>query len=95
MRKAKPHTDGSQLLRPLMYPLHLFTPFVPAATNGYCFFPLGRASGELSLYIKSKEKKSLYCDSKVHYRKAHQLYSFRNDMFNGDIKSINTICDVK
>ena len=57
MREAKPHTDGNQLLRPLMYPLHLFTPFVPAAINGYCFFPLGRASGKLSLYIKSKEKK--------------------------------------
>ena len=78
-----------------MYPLHLFTPFVPAAINGYCFYPLGRASLQIKfVFIKTKEK-SFVCDSKVQDRKAHQLHSFRNDMFNGDIKSINTICDVK
>ena len=93
MGKAKSHTEGNQLLHPLMYPLKLFTPFVPAALNVYCFFPLGRASGKLSLHIKSKQK-SLR-NSKEQGRKAYQLHSFRNDMFNGDIKSINTICDVK
>ena len=93
MGKAKSHTDENQLLRPLMYPFHLFTPFVPAATNVYCFFPVGRASGKLSLNIKSKQR-SLR-NSKEQDRKGHQLHSFRNDMFNGDIKSINTICDVK
>ena len=56
MDKAKPHTDGNQLLPPLTYPLHLFTPFVPAAINGYCFFTLGRAFCKLILVIKTKEK---------------------------------------
>ena len=91
MREAKPHTDGNQLLRPLMYPLHLFTPFVPAEINGYCFFPLGRAS--VVFILKVNKKNCMRFKRKD--RKPHQLHSFRNDMFDGDIKSINTICDVK
>ena len=51
---AKSYKDGNQLLRPLMYPLHLFTPFVPAAIHGYCFFPLGRASVVFILKVNKK-----------------------------------------
>ena len=57
---AKSYKDGNQLLRPLMYPLHLFTPFVPASINGYCFLTLGRDSSKSSRYSKSRPRKILY-----------------------------------